>query len=78
MTLTEAREFANLRLQLALARAELRRLRARAKQATACGYNRALRRVARKPTHGALLEAWKQGKMEAKNPGTTKTKVRDK
>ena len=62
MTLTEAREFANLRLQLALARAELRRLKAQAKQATCCGYNRALRRVARKPTHGALLEAWKAGR----------------
>lgn len=66
MTLTEAREFANLRLQLALARAELRRLKAQAKQATTCGYNRALRRVTRKPTRGALLEAWKQGKMEAR------------
>ena len=66
MTLSEAREFANLRLQLALARAELRRLKAQAKQAKTCGYNRARRHLARNPTKGLLMEAWKAGKMEGK------------
>ena len=35
-------------------------------QAYRAGYNDALRMVARKPTHGALLLAYKQGKMEAR------------
>ncbi len=62
MTLSESREFANLRVQLAQALYELRLTKAKVKLATTCGYNRALRRLARNPTGALLTATYRQGK----------------
>ena len=62
MSFTLAREYASLRLEVARLKAELRQARAMAKYQRTAGYNQARRHLARNPTKGLLLEAWKAGR----------------
>ena len=64
MSFAEAREYATLRLEVARLKAELRQARTMAKYQRTAGYNEARRHLARNPTKGLLLEAWRAGKAQ--------------